>query len=76
MALAPHTRANREFFEPGAAPRLATWLDWIERGVVRGKIIDGKPFVDLNWFAVNDRMTEPPLAAGTVTGLDLLSPRA
>ena len=53
MKLAKHTEANREFFERASAPTKAQWLDWIERGIVQGKIIDGKPYIDLNWFAVS-----------------------
>lgn len=69
MNLAPHTKANREFFEPGCGPSARKWADWIERGVVKGKIIDGKPFVDLNWFAANDHMNE----TRKITGLSLLA---
>ncbi|MAO41141.1 MAG: hypothetical protein CMK70_13365 [Pseudohongiella sp.] len=72
MELAPHTIANREFFAKGRAPHKAEWLDWIRRGVVRGKEIDGKPYVDLNWFAVNDVMQPPPTTPKR-SGLDLLT---
>lgn len=72
-ALAPHTKANREFFAAGFAPHRDTWADWIQRGVVKGKVIDGKPYVDLDWFAANDYMT-PMLAADKPrSGLELLS---
>lgn len=67
--LAPHTKANKEFFETGCAPKRATWVDWINRGVVKGKIIDGKPYVDLNWFAANDEMKE----TNQLSGLSLLT---
>ena len=69
MNLAPHTKANREFFEPGCAPTARQWADWVERGVVRGKIIDGKPYIDLNWSAANDCMRETK----RLTGLSLLA---
>ena len=64
MALAPHTMANREFFEPGCGPTKAVWLDWVRRRVVKGKEIDGKPFIDLNWFAANDIMEKPSSSGG------------
>ncbi|WP_295802175.1 hypothetical protein [uncultured Microbulbifer sp.] len=70
-ALITHTQANREFFAPTAAPRRRQWCDWIVRGVVRGKIIDGRPYVDANWFATNNCMSEPPKA--TPTAMELLS---
>lgn len=73
MSLARHTQANREFFEKGRAPTVHTWLDWIRRGVVKGKVIDGRPWVDLNHFAARQELAEPPKATGRVTGLDLLS---
>lgn len=69
--LAPHTKANREFFERGCAPRRADWVDWISRGVVKGKIIDGRPYVDVDWFAANDCM-RPIECAEKRSGLDLL----
>lgn len=69
-ALIPHTKANREFFAPGAAPARSRWCDWIARGVVRGKIIDGAPYIDANWFAANDCMAPPPQAK--TTAMDLL----
>ena len=56
--LAKHTKANRDFFAKGQSPSKAVWIDWIDRDVIRGKIIDGKPWVDLNWFAANNRMAE------------------
>lgn len=71
-ALARHTIANREFFEPGRAPAEKEWCDWIKRGVVRGKLIDGKPWVDLSWFAATDVM-EPVLERKQrIHGADLL----
>lgn len=72
MRLARHTTANREFFEQGRAPHVAEWVSWIERGVVRGKVIDGRPWVDLNWFAANQVMQAPPSAAKR-SGVDLLT---
>jgi len=69
MKLAPHTKANREFFEKGCAPSLSAWTDWIGRGVVKGKMIDGKPYIDLNWFAANDDMRE----TNNNSGLSLLT---
>ena len=57
MALASHMKANREFFEKGCGPALGDWCKWVETGVVKGKLIDGKPYVDLQWFAANDVMT-------------------
>jgi putative intracellular protease/amidase len=75
MALAPHTKANREFFESGCAPHVSVWLDWIERGVVDGKIIDGKPYVDLNHFAAQRKMSEPVRTENRIHGADLLKRR-
>lgn len=72
MRLARHITANREFFDPGRGPHRDQWIDWIERGVVRGKVIDGKPWIDLNWFAVNDIM-QPPAPPPPRSGLDLLT---
>lgn len=75
MALARHTKANREFFEPGCAPTIHEWTDWVNRGVVKGKVIDGRPYIDLNWFAANDSMEAIPQQSGQAskpTGLDLL----
>jgi hypothetical protein len=73
MSLARHTTANREFFEKGNAPAMATWVDWIKRGVIRGKVVDGKPWVDLNWFACHEVMEPMPEASNEVTAMDLLS---
>lgn len=70
MKLALYTNANREFFEPGKAPSRGEWKDWIARGVVKGKLIDDKPYVDLNWFAANDVMQ--PVQAQKTTVMDLL----
>lgn len=62
--LAPHTRANREFFEKGCAPHRAKWLDWVRRGVVRGKIIDGRPDTPMRKYGNSWRMNRcPPLSA-------------
>lgn len=69
--LTTYTRANREFFAKGAGPSKAEWCEWIERGIIRGKIIAGKPYIDANWFAANDCFSEPA-KAGT-TAMDLLS---
>ena len=57
--LARHTKANKDFFAQGQSPSKATWLDWIDRDIVKGVIIDNKPWVDLNWFAANKIMSEP-----------------
>lgn len=71
-SLARHTKANREFFARGCAPHMTEWTDWIDRGIVDGKIIDGKPWVDLNAFAVA-RNLQPPVARPTrLTGKDLV----
>ncbi|HWK53109.1 MAG TPA: hypothetical protein VNR18_01970 [Hyphomicrobiales bacterium] len=72
-ALAPHTRANREFFEPGCAPTRHTWADWIRRGVVQGKLIDNRPYVDLNAFAVANVLEPEIERPPQLTGLDLLA---
>lgn len=68
--LTTYTRANKEFFAKGAGPSAAKWRNWIDRGVVRGKLIDGEPWIDANWFAANDVMEEPAPAVG-MSGLDL-----
>jgi putative intracellular protease/amidase len=72
--LAPHTRANREFFAKGCAPHVSKWVDWIQRGIVDGKIIDGRPYIDLNAFAAS-RQLEPPRtpAPAIEAGLRLLA---
>lgn len=72
-ALAKHTAANRKFFAKGSAPTVHEWADWVRRGVVRGKIIDSKPYIDLDHFAVND-ILEAASPAPRLTGLDLLRP--
>ena len=75
-ALARHTKANRDFFVKGCAPHVSVWVDWIERGVIEGKIIDGWPWVDLNWFAVNRTMVAAErLEEGEITGMELLRRR-
>lgn len=56
MKLAPHTKANREFFEKGCHPTPAQWREWVREGLVPGKIIGSKIYVDLNRFAANDVM--------------------
>jgi hypothetical protein len=71
MGLARHTIANREFFERKRAPHKAVWVDWIQREIVRGKIIDGEPWVDLNWFATNTVM-QPATSQQKRSGLELL----
>ncbi len=73
MQLLPHTKANREFFAPGAAPSRDRWCDWIARGVVRGKIIDGRPYVDANWFAASPDVLEPQTKHHATTAMDLLA---
>jgi hypothetical protein len=72
-SLARHTKANREFFEPGHAPTVHEWVDWIRRGVVPGKLIDGKPWVELNRFAVSEVLEEQRQQAQPLTGMDLLN---
>lgn len=77
MKLSPHTEANKEFFAPGGAPSKARWTDWVERGLVRGKIIDGQPYIDLNWFATSPtHLRAPPTATHRITGVDLLRKQA
>lgn len=73
MNLARHTKVNREFFEPGAGPRREEWCAWIRRGVVKGKIIDGKPYIDINWFAASPPELEPQRESGGTTVMDLLA---
>lgn len=74
MQLLPHTKANREFFAQGAAPSRDRWCDWIARGVVRGKIIDGRPYIDANWFASSPSVLDPArTAANSTTAMDLLA---
>jgi len=74
MKLLPHTKANREFFAPGAAPSRDRWCDWISRGVVRGKVIDGSPYIDANWFAASPDVLEPASTqAQGITAMDLLA---
>jgi len=69
MNLAPHTKANREFFEARFGPRKEIWADWIERGLVKGKVVGDQVFVDLNWFAANDIMKSVQVSQ---SGIDLL----
>lgn len=75
MSLASHIKANKEFFEKGSGPTVHQWRDWISRGVVAGKLIDGRPYVDLNRFAATDihNPPEPKFAAPVL--VDLLSLR-
>lgn len=75
--LARHTKANRDHFAKGCAPRKEEWIEWIRTGAVKGKLIAGEPWVDLDHFAAN-RILEAPAPkpdAGAVTGFDLLSRR-
>lgn len=73
MKLAPHTTANREFFVPRRGPSKDVWADWIRREIVQGKIIDDKPYIDLNWFAASGSTLRAPIkASDRITGLDLL----
>ncbi|WP_299943672.1 hypothetical protein [uncultured Microbulbifer sp.] len=69
--LTTHTRANKEFFARGSAPSRKQWCEWIEQGAIRGKVIDGKPYVDANHFAANDFLS-PLSEAEQVTAMDLL----
>lgn len=69
MSLAPHTKANREFFEPKCGPKKEQWCEWVQDGLVKGKIIGDKVYIDLNWFAVNDVIK--PVQVST-SGIDLL----
>jgi len=71
--LAKHTKANRDFFAPGQSPSKSTWLDWIDREVVQGVIIDNKPWVDLNWFAANKVMAAPEVNSDYDQALELLT---
>jgi hypothetical protein len=43
---------------------------------VVGKIIDGQPYVDLNWFAVNNKMSAPAPRLNRIHGSELLRRRA
>ncbi len=70
MSLAPHTKANRKFFEKGCYPTPAQWRDWVRDGLIHGKLIGDKIYIDLNWFAANDVM-QPQQKR--ITGLDLLA---
>lgn len=71
--LARHTKANREFFARGCAPHVTQWVDWIERGIVEGKLIDGQPWVDLNAFAVARDLRPPAPKPPRLTGADLVN---
>lgn len=72
MQLTSHTRANKEFFAKGAAPSKRKWVEWIERGVVLGKLIDGEPWIDANHFAANDVLAAADKRDET-TWMDLLA---
>lgn len=75
-ALARHTQANREFFAKGRAPRKDEWIEWIRSGAVRGKLIAGEPWVDLDHFAANQILEAPAPPPARVRGLDLLPRRS
>lgn len=71
--LAPYTAANREFFAKGCAPTVATWRQWVAGGVVKGKLIGGKPYIDLNHFAANDVLQAPPADNDNAVVVELLA---
>ena len=73
MQLTTYRRANAEFFAPEARPSRAQWCEWIEREVVRGKIIDGTPYVDINWFAASGNTLQPATESEGLTAMDLLA---
>jgi len=72
-SLATHRAANKSFFASGQGPSKATWVDWVERDVVKGVVIDKMPYIDLNWFAVNKRMEAPEVVSDYDQVLELLT---
>lgn len=74
MQLITHTKAGREFFASGCAPKRAQWCEWIANEVILGKIIGGRPYVDANWFAASGPVLTPlnKTIGSEVTALDLL----
>ena len=69
MKLSRHTTVNKEYFEAKQGPSKAQWREWIEKEIVKGKIIGDAVFIDVHWFAANDVMT--PVQIST-SGMDLL----
>ena len=57
----------RETFEEGSRPRLSTVRRWVIEKQIPGTVIDGRPYVDADRFALGD--TEQK----TISGLDLIT---
>ncbi len=58
--LVKHTLINREFFTQGSRPRKQQWHDWVQDGVVVGKIIGNDIFIDKPRFAANSVFNGAP----------------
>jgi len=74
MSLAKHTQINRQHFRPGSRMTRRQWVRLIERDVVKGAVIDGKPFIDEEWFVANKSMVGAPAPEkrASKTALELL----
>lgn len=50
--LVPHLAINKEFFAE-KPPSKKDWLAWVEDGIVDGKVIGDKIWINRNHFAAN-----------------------
>lgn len=71
MSLQKWSQFTLEFFEPKSRPSKKEIYEWVESGIVDGKIINGVPYVDANKFAVNNVFES--LTLEPTTGAELLS---
>lgn len=65
--LVSYLRINREFFAE-TPPRKHDWRAWVEDGVVDGKVIGDKVYINRNHFAANSIFSRPE----NQTAIDLL----
>lgn len=50
---------NKQWFAKRQGPSCQTWIEWIIKGEVLGKVIGGVPFVDADHFAANIAFNAP-----------------
>jgi len=65
--LVKHLEINREFFAIPPKPR--EWREWVQDGLVDGKLIGNKIFINRNLFAANSLFVD----SKSQTAIDILN---
>ncbi|MEO1082429.1 MAG: hypothetical protein AAFY29_22935 [Pseudomonadota bacterium] len=61
MKLTAHTKWRREFFEKGDGPSKAEILEAVQCGEIPGRIIRGKPYIDVpRWLGKPNGTVQNP----------------